>query len=88
MVFLLWTFLNTKTNVHSDIAYVPNIEILTDVSAIVLKRTVLDDVEVENLRRNTEDPNKEASDITPGKYHSVIINEVLVGVKEVKGKTK
>lgn len=86
MLFYVWSLFNEKTYTHSDIAYVPNIEILTDASAIVVKGTVLDEGEPANLRRNAEDPNKEDSVITPGKYHSVQIEEVLngdIGAKEI-----
>lgn len=77
IAFLLWILFNPQTNTHSDIAYVPNIEVLTDASEIVIKGTVLDEGEAANLQRNVDDPSKEASDITPGKYHLVNVDEVL-----------
>lgn len=66
-------------HIINDVAYVPNIETLSQTSSIIIKGTVLDETEPTNLNRNTEDPTKEGRKITPGTYHSVIIDEVLVG---------
>lgn len=88
IAFLLWMLFNPNTNTHSDIAYVPNIDMLTDSSTIVIKGTVLDEVEEANLQRNPEDPSKESRSITPGKYHSVVIDEVLAGSIDEKDKIK
>lgn len=101
MLFWLWGTYQNQTVSHSDEAFMPNIETLSESSAIIIKGKVVDDGKARNLRRDKDDPNKEASTVEPGTDYSVSIEEVYkgnlptgsivqvaIGGGEYKGKSK
>lgn len=79
LLFWVWGSFQNKTVVHSDKAFMPNIETLAESSVIVIKGKIVDEGKVRNLRRDKEDPRKEASTVKPGTDYSVQIEEVLKG---------
>lgn len=64
---------------NEDIAFMPNIETLTDSSVVIIKGTILDEGETRNLRRDSENPQKKANIVVPGTDYSVLIEQVLKG---------
>ena len=79
LLFWVWGSFQSKTTSHSDIAYMPNIETLTQSSAVIVKGKIVNDGEARNLRRDSENPKNEAKTVEPGTDYAVEIEEVLNG---------
>ncbi|MHA6480336.1 hypothetical protein ACX1C1_00145 [Paenibacillus sp. strain BS8-2] len=79
LLFVLWGLQNNRTVTHSDVAYAPNLEVLTAVSAYIIKGTVIDNGTPRNLERELNNPMQEAKSITPGTDYSVRVDEVFRG---------
>lgn len=78
LIILLLGLVSCSQN-NEDVAFMPNIETLTESSVIIVKGTILDEGKTRNLRRNSENPQKEANSVVPGTDYSVLIEEVLKG---------
>lgn len=78
LIVLLLGIVGCSQN-NEDVAFMPNIETLADSSVVIVKGTILDEGETRNLRRDNENPQKEANIVVPGTDYSVLIEEVLKG---------